>query len=630
MLIQELNALFTKLFSGSPSHTTDNLRRRPSEHVRVEELEDRRLMAPFNIGDVLAGVQNGVNHFNSNGNLIQFLQTGSNENTGMAFDVNGNLYVTKFSQGQIVRFDPNGNPLGPIGSGFSNPESIVFNPDGDFFVGDASQSNIKEFDPSGNLVATFNVAIEDRGTDWVQLAPDQSTLVYTSEGTTVFRFDPVSNTQLSPLATGLPGRVAYALRFIPSEDGTSNDLLVADTENIVRLNASGQVIQTYDIAGENNWFALNVDPDGTSFWSANRDTNLIAKFDISTGAVLQTFPSGSGFTTAGLAIVGEILNPRSTVPPVIVTGAESGAPPEVKVYNGSTNALLFDFLAFDPSFTGGVHVATGDINDDGVADIVVGAGPGGGPHVKVFDGNNLALLQSFYAYAPNFTGGVNVAVGDVNDDGIPDIVTGAGPGGGPHVKAFSGKDGALLKSFFAFDKFFLGGVSVAAGDVNQDGRDEIVAGAGPGGGPHVRVFNGITGQQITGALGSFFAFDAGFTGGVNVGIGHFSAGGLRANLMASPASAGGPRVEIYDRLGNVLRDFMAFPPFLFLDDGVVDSETRVSGVNRNGSGPDTIVVSFGPHNSPKVYLFDFATLEQIDNFFAFDPTYAGGVTIASL
>src|SRR5205823_1589777 len=97
-------------------------------------------------------------------------------------------------------------------------------------------------------------------------------------------------------------------------------------------------------------------------------------------------------------------------------------------------------------FVGGAFVAVGDVNGDGRADIITGAGSSGGPHVKVIDATRLgqvqangqiadsALLGSFLAYSPTFTGGVRVAAADVTADGLADIVTGAGPGGGPHVK----------------------------------------------------------------------------------------------------------------------------------------------------------------------------------------------------
>lgn len=161
-------------------------------------------------------------------------------------------------------------------------------------------------------------------------------------------------------------------------------------------------------------------------------------------------------------------------------------------------------LAAGPAFAGGVSIAVGDINNDGVDDIIVGAGPGGGPHVRVIDGSKLdpaeGQLLSFFAFPATFQGGVTVAAGDVNGDGFDDIIVGAGAGGGPHVKVFDGRDslaagdGAAVMSFMAYTPSFNGGVTVAAGDVNGDGRDDIITGAGPGG--HVKVFDGRNGAAI--------------------------------------------------------------------------------------------------------------------------------------
>jgi hypothetical protein len=213
-------------------------------------------------------------------------------------------------------------------------------------------------------------------------------------------------------------------------------------------------------------------------------------------------------------------------------------------------------LAYSPSFTGGVFVAAGDVNHDGFADIVTGAGTGGGPHVEVFSGANLGLLKSFFAYAANFTGGVRVAAADVNGDRFADIVTGAGNGGGPHVEVFSGANLGLIKSIIAYDPVFTGGVYVAAGDVDADGRADIIVGAGDGGGPHVKVFAGTNDALIR----NFFAYDPNFRGGVRVAAGDMSGDGTD-DIITGAGASGGPHVKAFDATSlGTLNSFMAFDP----------------------------------------------------------------------
>src|SRR5690606_760725 len=109
------------------------------------------------------------------------------------------------------------------------------------------------------------------------------------------------------------------------------------------------------------------------------------------------------------------------------------------------------------------------------ADIVTGADAGGGPHVRVFSGLDLSEMQSFFPFDINFGGGVRVATGDITGDTVPDIIAAAGPGGGPHVRVFDGSveqpivnpvniPGAI-GNFFAYDRSFRGGVFVASGDI---------------------------------------------------------------------------------------------------------------------------------------------------------------------
>ncbi len=100
--------------------------------------------------------------------------------------------------------------------------------------------------------------------------------------------------------------------------------------------------------------------------------------------------------------------------------------------------------------------------------MITGAGPGGGPHVQVFDLHNGTTLQSFYAYTPGFGGGVRVAAGDINGDGHADVITAPGAGGGPHVRVWDGVTGEELTFWFAYDFNFLFGVFVAGqGPLNR-------------------------------------------------------------------------------------------------------------------------------------------------------------------
>ena len=154
-----------------------------------------------------------------------------------------------------------------------------------------------------------------------------------------------------------------------------------------------------------------------------------------------------------------------------------------------------------------------DLNNDGILDRVTGPGPGGPPHVKVYDGTTEAIISQWFAYPVSFTGGVRVAVGDIGNDGNFDVVTGAGPGGAPLVAVWDPYTGALLAQFMAFDESFTGGVFVAIGAVMGDNINHIIVGQGSGGSSMIKVFNFPT----LDLLSSFDAFNSS-TVGASVGV----------------------------------------------------------------------------------------------------------------
>jgi hypothetical protein len=331
-------------------------------------------------------------------------------------------------------------------------------------------------------------------------------------------------------------------------------------------------------------------------WSDNTTTlgndPDLPNFDLATAAI--TVNAGTGGGTGN----------RAPLSGIDFAGADAGSPPYVRVTDLATGATT-QFLAFDRSFTGGVRVAHGDISGDGVPDLIVAAGPGGGPHVKVYDGAALAAggtaaqlaintpLRSFFAYAASFTGGVYVAAGDVNGDGIADIITGAG--GGPHVGVFDGATGAVIREFFAYGSGFTGGVTVAAGDVDGDGIADIITGAGAGGGPHVKVFSGATAAVIR----SFFAYSADFRGGVYVAAGDVDGDG-RADIVTGAGPGGGPHVKVFSgATGQTLFSFFgATTPF--------SSGVRVAAVDLNADAHADILVFPALRGQPIVQIFDGA------------------------
>ncbi|MDY3555762.1 VCBS repeat-containing protein [Gemmata sp. JC717] len=268
---------------------------------------------------------------------------------------------------------------------------------------------------------------------------------------------------------------------------------------------------------------------------------IVRVFDGTTGAVKTQFVAFAGYTGGLFAAAGADRN-RDGLPDRIAVGTRGGTTPHVKVFDGSGN-LLQSFFAYDAGFLGGVNVALGDVTGDGRDDVVTGAAAGTSPHVKVFDGATSATLQSFMAFDDGFKGGVNVGAGDTNRDGRDDVIVGAAAGTSPHVKVFDGRNPGLLKSFFAFDGAFVGGVRVAGGDLNHDGLDDIIVGAGPGAGSHVKVFKG----DDLSLLSSKIVFESTYAGGVYVEVNDVSGNGLD-DLVVERAS-GGARFRAFDDNG---------------------------------------------------------------------------------
>lgn len=324
---------------------------------------------------------------------------------------------------------------------------------------------------------------------------------------------------------------------------------------------------------------------------------------------------------------------------VFAVGADAGGGPRVQVFDAATRKILFDGFVYAPSFTGGVRVATGDVTGDGVPDLVTAAGFGGGPHIQVFDGVTFELINGFFAYEPTFSTGVYVAVGDVTGDGVAEIVTGTGVGGGPLVRVFT-QFGIDLGAWFAYDENFRGGVRVAVGDTNGDGIGEVITAAGPGGGPHVQVFDFATRTPVE----SFFALAPDYAGGLFVSAGDMDGDG-KAEVAAAPGGIEAPpQVQIRRSSTGTLVPLSVFDigavaapgPLPAVNPGVLSatgSASQLEGGLRVGMAPvdetglARLLTARGPGFAPRVHAFSLDPFQEVFNVVALDGTFTGGIFV---
>jgi hypothetical protein len=282
----------------------------------------------FAPGDLFVGVGSSqVQWRHPDGSLNQNMTTpvSAPTTTGMALDLSHNLYVTGYTSNAISRFDMTGAATGTFGSGFkSHPESISFDTFGNAYVGQEGGSrDILKFDMAGTLVAAFDAAPDGRkGTDRLDVGTDQCTIFYTGQSKAIRRFNACTNTQLSNFASGLPGKEAFDVKAL-----IGGGALVADTEAIHRLNASGAIVQSYDQPGQNCWTALSLDTTTASFWAGDRCSSTVTKFSVASGAVLASFNAGPKTSVQGLAVDGGLTAATAADVSVTITDAPDPVSP---------------------------------------------------------------------------------------------------------------------------------------------------------------------------------------------------------------------------------------------------------------------------------------------------------------
>ena len=302
---------------------------------------------PFVKGQVFIGTAGGMIFvYNPTGTLAQVLNSGNTGGDifGITFDKNGNLYAANpvannnnESDGSVEFFGNNGTGPTLFGTSTSfntSPTSLVIDPSGNLFVSQTGgRQSLLEFPKaSGTAIPSeFFPPVDTGGVDWIELLDDNQTMLYTSGLNEIKAFNVLDSIFVSDFATGLPGPAAFAMRELPDKS-----LLVANLDRIVRLSPSGTVIQTYTVKSGGAFFVLNLDPNGTDFWTGDNIAGVLYQVNIASGAIDKSFSTGLGFNTVfgafgginGLAIFGQ---PQSGGTDVSVTMTATPNPVAVNV-----------------------------------------------------------------------------------------------------------------------------------------------------------------------------------------------------------------------------------------------------------------------------------------------------------
>ena len=308
-----------------------------------------------------------------------------------------------------------------------------------------------------------------------------------------------------------------------------------------------------------------------------------------------------------------VANKDNTVPDVYfradgtVTGGSAPAPAK------ST------FFPYDSTLVGGFHPLSCDLTGDGVAELLTGPDVGFGPQVRVFQQNGKALF-SFFAYAETLRSGVRVACGDLTGDRFAEIVTAPGPGGRPHIRIFDHKGVLKHPGFFALDGLFQGGTYVDVGNVNGDRRGDIIVTAGKGGGPQVTV------HRMDGTmLANFFAYDKNvFGGGIRSAVLDFDDDGID-EIIVGP-EFGAPHIQMFSVQKNKVKllnpGFFAFSKDFY-------GGVSVAGGDIDGDGRDEIIVGAGVDATPLVRVFNKTGSKIIKELLVFADGFLGGVNVTA-
>lgn len=293
----------------------------------------------------------------------------------------------------------------------------------------------------------------------------------------------------------------------------------------------------------------------------------------------------------------------------LIVGAGLGGGPQVRLFENKK--LISQFFAFDKNLRSGAKVTSGDLDGDGGSEVITASGPGSAPEIRVYDllGN---LKLKFLAYPASFKGGVNVTVGDINNDGREEIIVAPASRGGPHVRIFNGS-GSLVGQFFAYDDKYRGGLSLATADLDQDKQKEIIVGLGAKALPLVKIYDS------RGSLkNQFFAFDLDYQAGLVIAAGDVDNDRFD-EIIVGALNNYRPLIKIFSQIGALKSEFLAY------EVGFMQGVNLAVG-DVDNDGYQEIIAGTGQGGQPLIKMFTFSGQVK-DELYGFDKKLRIGVNV---
>jgi len=370
-----------------------------------------------------------------------------------------------------------------------------------------------------------------------------------------------------------------------------------------------------------------------TFIVTNAQTSLSANTDIVNTA--SATPSVGGQKVEAMWVTSPPNIPTAGVPALVV-GMDDGCNgrPLVTVLD-ETATFITSFNPYPdlPKFRGGIRVASGDVTGDGVAEIIVAPSRNYTGEVRVFSRIPVASFDyqllpeyTFYPFGKSYRGGVEVAVGDFNGDGINDILCGQSTNAGlvsafvvtppPVIPGPPGYRAVASTPYFSFRGFpspYTGGVMVGAGDFGTygangvklssvpDGRAEVIVGSNAGMRATTKIFSVFGAPNVKPTLSlvkTILPFESSFRGGVTLSVSpttQLLQPNLPSDLYIGAGVGGKSRVEVYNGTtltkSSTITTFSSFAkpnarvfaaPVDILRNGIVDDVFGVQGLGGSG------------------------------------------------